>query len=368
MNRVRTYRAGGFRAPAIAGVLLLLVTLVSACGSSSGKASQATSGVTVRLLTHDAFAASKSVLADFTKQTGIKVKVLRQGDAGAMVNAAILTRDDPEADALYGIDNTFLSRALDHQLFEPRNYTGLDLLIPQARASFASALKYVVPTDWGDVCFNYDIAWFRNHHLAAPTTLDDLVKPAYKGLTVVENPATSSTGNAMLVSSVAKFGDKGAMTWWHTLLHKNGGEAVDSWDTAYESDFTDGGGSGTRPIVLSYASSPPADIVYSDGKKTTTDVGVVMDGCFRQYEFAGVLHNAAHPAAAQILVQYLLSKEFQQDMPSQMFVFPTRTGAAIPAVFQKWAPPAPHPYLPDYRTIGAHRDQWIDEWTKDALG
>ena len=361
-------RARAFRAAAVTSVLLVVVTLAGACGSSSGKASQATSGVTVTLLTHDAFAVSKPVLADFTKQTGIKVKVLRQGDAGAMVNSAILTRDDPEADALYGIDNTFLSRALDHQLFEPRNYTGLNLLRPQARTSFASALKYVVPTDYGDVCFNYDIAWFQKHHLAAPTTLDDLVKPAYKGLTVVENPATSSTGNAMLVSSVAKFGEKGAMNWWHALLRKNGGEAVDSWDTAYDSDFTDGGGNGTRPIVLSYASSPPADIIYSDGKKTTSDVGVVMDGCFRQYEFAGVLHNAAHPAAAQILVEYLLSKEFQQDMPAQMFVFPSRADATVPPVFVKWAPFPPHPYLPDYRTIGVHRDEWIDEWTKVASG
>ncbi len=351
------------------GALLVgvLGTALSACGSSS-TASTATRGVTVKLLTHDAWAVSKPVLAEFTRETGIKVKVLKQGDAGAMVNEAILTRDDPQADALYGIDNTFLSRALDHQLFEPRSYHVLGVLRPEARQSFAPALKYVVPTDYGDVCFNYDIAWFRSHHLAAPTTLEDLTKPAYKGLTVVESAATSSPGNAMLVSTIARYGDKGAMNWWSTLLHKNGGEVVDDWTTAYESDFTDGGGNGTRPIVLSYASSPPADIVYSNGKKSTTDVGVVMDGCFRQYEFAGVLHNASHPEAAQQLVEFLLSKQFQEDMPLEMFVFPTRVGAAIPPVFEKYAPFPPHPYLPDYRTIGAHRDQWIQEWSKVALG
>ncbi len=358
-----------FRRTAVPAALLALVMAgVGACSSSSAKPSSATRGATVRLLTHDAFAVSKPVLAEFTKQTGITVKVLRQGDAGAMVNAAILTRDHPQADALYGIDNTFLSRALDHQLFERRTYTGLAALRPQARQAFASVLPYAVPTDYGDVCFNYDIAWFRDHHVPAPATLDDLVTPRYKGLTVVENPATSSPGNAMLVSTIARDGEQQAMTWWRTLVHENGGEVVDDWTTAYETDFTDGGGSGTRPIVLSYASSPPADIVYSDGKKSTTDVGVVRDGCFRQYEFAGVLHNAAHPAAAQLLVEYLLGKRFQEDMPLQMFVWPTRTDAAVPRVFARWTPIPPHPYLPDYRTIGAHREQWIEEWRKVVLG
>ena len=350
-------------------VALVMLVAIAGCGSSSTAASKnATRGVTVRLLTHDAFAVSKPVLAEFTKQTGITVKVLKQGDAGAMVNEAILARDDPEADALYGIDNTFLSRALDHQLFEPRTYSVLGVLKPEARAAFADALKYVVPTDYGDVCFNYDIAWFRSHHLSPPATLDDLTKPSYKNLTVIENPETSSPGNAMLISTISRDGATDAMSWWHRLIHDDGAQVVDDWTTAYESDFTDGGGSGTKPIVLSYASSPPADVVYSNGKKTTTDVGVVMDGCFRQYEFAGVLHNAAHPAAAQLLVEYLLSKRFQEDMPLEMFVFPTRVGAAIPAVFQRLAPFPPHPVLPDYRTIGAHREQWIQQWTKDAVG
>ena len=154
------------------------------------------------------------------------------------------------------------------------------------------------------------------------------------------------------------------MRWWHTLVHDNGGKVVDDWSTAYETDFTDGGGNGTRPIVLSYASSPPADIVYSNGKKTTTDVGVLMDGCFRQYEFAGVLHGAKHADAAQRLVEFLLSKRFQEDMPMQMFVFPTRTDAVIPPVFVRTGavPAASLPArLPDDRRASRPVDPGVDE-------
>ncbi len=355
------------------GIGALVVALLfgeAACGSSahSGAAPvTSTRGTTVTLLTHDAFAVSKSVLAAFTADTGIKVKVLRQGDAGLMVNTAITSRDDPQADAIYGVDNTFLSRALDHKLFDARSFRGLDALQPEARAAFSAAARYVVPVDFGDVCFNYDIAWFAKHKISPPSTIGDLTKPALRGLTVVENAATSSPGLAMVLSTIARDGVDKAMEYWRALVG-NGVKIDDDWTSAYETDFTDGGGNGTRPIVLSYASSPPADIVYSEGKKTTSDVGVLTDGCFRQYEFAGVLHGASHPDAAQQLVEFLISRRFQEDMPLQMFVFPTRTDAALPEVFRRWAKVPAAPLLPDYRTIGAHRDEWIKRWTSIALG
>jgi thiamine transport system substrate-binding protein len=353
----------------VAGVLFGAI-VGAACGSSSSSSrteTTSTRGETVTLLTHDAFAYSKPVLAAFTRQTGIKVRVLKSGDAGAMVNQAILTSDHPQADALFGVDNTFLTRAVDAGLFESRDYTGLDALVPAARSVFAAYAHQAVPIDFGDVCLNYDTGWFANHHLAPPATLADLTKAPYKGLAVVENPATSSPGFAFLLATVVRYGDDGWKQYWRDLK-ANGVLAVDSWSTAYETNFTAGGGKGTRPIVVSYASSPPADIVYADPPKTTSSVGVVLDGCFRQYELAGVLNHAKHAAAAQQLVEFMLSAQFQADMPLQMFVWPARQGVALPKVFQDAAQLAPHPLTIAPGDITKHRDDWIAAWTSIVAG
>jgi thiamine transport system substrate-binding protein len=341
------------------------ITIVAACASSSGSTKTSTTngslrGQTVTFLTHDAFAVSKPVLAAFTAQTGIKVKVLKGGDAGAELNQAILTKDHPIADVMYGTDNTFLSRALDAGILEPFMASGVDR-VPKAYQ--LDPTHRLTPIDYGDVCVNYDETWFSTHHLTAPTGLADLTKPAYKGLTVVENPATSSTGLAFLLATVVRYGADGWQDYWKQLK-ANGVLVEASWDEAYDGSFTDGGGNGTRPIVVSYASSPPADVVYSNPKKSAPTVGVVNDGCFLQVEFAGVLKGTHHEAAAGKLVDFLLSLRFQQDMPLQMYVYPVRTDATLPTVFRDFAVIPKHPLSLAPAIISAHRDAWIDEWNK----
>jgi thiamine transport system substrate-binding protein len=341
------------------------VVVAAACGSSGSSNGSAVPtgslrGQTVTLLTHDAFAVSKPVLASFTAETGIKVKVLKGGDAGAELNQAILTKGHPIADVMYGTDNTFLSRALDAGILEPWTASGLEQ-VPKAYQLDPS--HRLTPIDYGDVCVNYDETWFTSHHVTAPTNIADLTEPAYKGLTVVENPATSSTGLAFLLATVVRFGAGGWQDYWKQLK-ANGVLVQASWDEAYDGSFTDGGGNGTRPIVVSYASSPPADVVYSNPKKTRPTVGVVTDGCFLQVEFAGILQGTHHREAAGKLVDFLLSPRFQEDMPLQMYVYPARTGAVLPAVFQKFAVIPTHPLTLAPATISSHRDTWIDEWTK----
>ncbi len=354
------------RHPRLLLALVVASTVTAAaCGSSSGsKAAPASNGSprgqTVTLLAHDAFAVSKPVLAAFTAETGIKVKVLKGGDAGAELNQAILTKDRPIADAMYGTDNTFLSRALDAGIFAPFTASALDRV---PRAYQLDPTHHLTPIDYGDVCINYDETWFATHKIGVPASLVDLTKPAYKGLTVVENPATSSTGLAFLLATVARYGADGWQDYWKQLK-TNGVLVQSSWDQAYDGAFTAGGGSGTRPIVVSYGSSPPADVVYSDPKKAAPTVGVVTDGCFLQVEFAGVLKGTHHSAAAGKLIDFLLSLRFQEDMPLQMYVYPARTDATLPSVFREFAVIPKHPLSLSPATISAHRDAWINEWTK----
>lgn len=359
-------------------VVLGAVLALAACGSASTRTTDgaettttasaaALRGQTVTLLTHDAFAVSKPVLAAFTAQTGIRVKVVQQGDAGAMVNAAILTRDHPQADVLFGVDTTFVSRALTRDLFESRAFSGLDALDPAARAALPQADDRVVPIDYGDVCVNTDLTWFRTHGIPAPTTLADLVEPRYKNLLVVENPASSSPGLAFLLATISSEGADGWEAYWQAL-RRNGVSVADSWSVAYEQEFTAGGANGTRPLVVSYASSPPADVVFATDDRAAPHIGTMTNGCFRQYEYAGVLHAARHPDAGQRLVEFMISQQFQADMPLQMYVFPTRRGTPLPDVFERFAAIPPNPLSMESQRIESNRDTWIARWTELVTG
>jgi thiamine transport system substrate-binding protein len=349
-------------------VLAGAATVVAACGSSSKPASTGSAPsssapaakiATVRLLTHSSFAASKDVLADFTKQTGYKVKLIQPGDAGVMVNEAILRKNDPVADAMFGVDNTFLTRALDAGIFDPYVAKGLET-VPQSFQ--VDAQHRVTPVDDSDVCVDYDASWFGHYgRPPAPATLDDLTAPPYKNLTVVENASTSSPGLAFLLATIATKGEDRWRAYW-SALSKNGVRVDDDWTAAYETDFTAGGGSGDRPIVVSYGTDPAADVIGSNPHRDTPNVKVIPSTCFRQVEFAGVLHGAHNVPGAQALVDFMLSRRFQEDMPLQMYVFPLVQGAQLPPAFAKWSINPAEPLSIPPSVISAKRSQWLKEW------
>ena len=351
----------------LAALLVATIGVLAACGDSTDD--DATAGdtteraaetVTLRLLTHDSFVVSDDVLAAFTEETGIKVELLQGGDAGTVVNQAILTKGNPQADVLFGIDSTFLTRALDEDLFVPYESDALDevddafLLDPEHR---------VTPVDYGDVCLNYDKAWFASSEVPVPTALEDLTDPAYRDLLVVENPATSSPGLAFLLATIDAFGEDGWQQWWSDL-RANGVEVSNGWEDAYYGSFSGGTSSeGTRPLVVSYASSPPAEVIFADPPITEAPTGVVTAGCYRQIEAAGILAGTDHEDAAGQLIDFLLSEEFQADVPLSMFVYPVRSGMSLPPEFVAHAvtPDAVSELAP--ADIDAHREEWIDTWT-----
>ncbi|MCX4765319.1 thiamine ABC transporter substrate-binding protein [Streptomyces sp. NBC_01275] len=346
-----------------------LVTL-SACGSSndSTTGSSAKSSKTVTLVSHDSWAVSKSVLAAFEKESGYQVKVLKDGDAGQAVNKAILTKDNPQGDVFFGVDNTLLSRALDNGLFQPYEAKGLDQV--DAQYQLDAGKHRVTPIDYGDICVNYDKKYFADHKLAPPTSFDDLVKPAYKDLLVTENAATSSPGLGFLLGTAAQYGDEGWEAYWKKLK-ANGVKVVDGWEQAYNEEFSGSAGGkkakADRPLVVSYASSPPAEVIYGDPKPTTAPTGVATGTCFRQIEFAGLLSNAGDTAGGKALIDFLVTKKFQEDMPLNMFVYPVLKGAAVPAEFTQYGPAAKDPETMDPAKIAADRDQWVKSWTSLVL-
>ncbi|MGW0120918.1 thiamine ABC transporter substrate-binding protein [Streptomyces sp. NPDC003327] len=356
---------------AVAFVAALGVTALAGCGTEDVRDAAGKSGgpapKTVTLVSHDSFNASKEVLAEFTKRTGFTVKVLKAGDAGEAVNKEILTKGSPQGDVFFGVDNTLLSRALDNGIFEPYEAKGVDRVPAAYRLDKENR---VTPVDSGDICVNYDKKYFADRKLAPPVTFDDLAKPEYKDLLVVENPERSSPGLGFLLGTAAKYGDDGWPAYWEKLK-ANGVKTVDSWELAYNQEFSGSAGGkqakGDRPLVVSYASSPPVEVLYGEPQPKVAPTGVSTGTCFRQIEFAGLLNGAKNPEGGKALIDFLISKTFQDDMPLQMFVNPVAKDAALPELFTKHGVVVDAPETMAPEKIAGKRDAWIQQWSSLVL-
>jgi thiamine transport system substrate-binding protein len=327
--------------------------LAAGCGGGGSAPTE------VVLFTHDSFAIPKSTKAAFERQTGLTLRVLQGGDANEMLNKALLTAGDPQADAIFGIDDSILSRALGGNLLDEYRSPELDAV----SSAFASPDPHVTPIDHGEVCLNYDRVWFRTHGVPPPQTLADLTRPRYKNLLVVENPATSSPGLAFLLATVARYGDPGWEMYWRRL-RANGVLAVDGWEEAYTQQFSGAAGSpGKRPIVVSYASSPAAEVIFASKPITTSPTAAVEDGCYRQVEYAGVLRGAHNEKGAQELIDFMLSRRFQAGVPDSMFVYPVRAGVPLPTTFVRNALVPESPLSLPAEKIDENRDRWLSTWT-----
>jgi thiamine transport system substrate-binding protein len=357
--------------------LLLLGLLLVSCGQaqtpagpSAGPSAQPATAPptgTLTVMTHDSFDASQAVIDAFRAACHCDVRFLKSGDAGLMLNQALLSKDHPLADVLFGVDNTFLSRALKGDILDPYPSPAL--------AGVPDALKLdptfrLLPVDYGDVCLNYDRAWFEQHHLAPPGDIPDLIDPLYKGLAVVENPATSSPGLAFLLATIWRYGEIGEynyLNFWADL-RANDLLVADGWDAAYYGDFTYTS-EGDRPIVVSYASSPPVEVLFS-GKpfEQAPTAAVVADGaCFRQVEFVGILKGTPNRDLAEKWIDFMLSTAFQEDMPLQMYVFPVNPAAKLPEVFTKFTSIPDETAQVSPQDISQNREQWIKAWTESVL-
>lgn len=328
---------------------------------------QVLSGETVQLtvMTHSSFAISENVLAAFEQANNIKVTFVAGGDTGEALNKAILSKDAPLADVFYGVDNTFLSRALEAGIFEQYGSPMLSNIPDEFHLDLKNR---ALPVDYGDVCINYDRAFFEKNELVVPVSLEDLLKPEYNGMLVVENPATSSPGLAFLLATIKHFGEPGYLDFWRAL-RANGLTVVNDWETAYYTNFSASSGRGPQTMVVSYATSPAAEVIYSDVLIEQSPTASILgpDTCFRQIEFVGILAGTRNRAAAERFVDFMLGLSFQEDVPLQMFVLPVSPEAFWPDSFHQYIilPTEPATLDPDF--IAANRDRWIQEWTDAVL-
>ena len=343
-------------------ILFVLVLLVSACQPTANEVR------TLTIITHDSFSVSAELVSRFEEENNVRLVFIQGGDTGSALNRLILTSVNsktPEADVFYGLDNTFLSRALEQNLFEPYQPEGLENIPDEFKLD---PEFFVVPIDFGDVCINYDRAYFSERGIALPGSLQDLTKPEYEGLLVVENPATSSPGLAFMLATIAEFGEDAWLDWWQEMK-VNQVAIVSDWETAYYNNFSGSSGKGPQPMVVSYASSPAAELIYAETtlSESPTASLVAPGMCWRQVEFAGILNNTPNRDLAEKFIDFLLSKEFQEDMPMQMFVFPVLPAAELPEDFITASQLPEAVGSLNSALIAAYRDTWINEWANLML-
>lgn len=354
--------------------LILIILFASACGLRtpvttpvpSQEISPTSTSTEPRLLTvmtHDSFAASEGVIKAFEEQNNVKVQILTAGDAGTALNKAILAKGNPLADVFYGLDNTFLSRALEEDIFEPYAAPALASIPDTFKLD---AQNRAIPIDYGDVCLNYDKDYFAERNLPPPQNLSDLVKPEYRSMLVVENPASSSPGLAFLLATIGRFGEANYLDYWKQLVN-NDVLVVNDWETAYYSEFSRYGGG--RPIVVSYGSSPPFEVIFAETpiEEPTTAVITADRSCFRQIEFAGILRGTKNRDLAEKWLDFMLSPTFQEDIPLQMFVFPVNPAAKLDERFVKFLGVPEETAFVSPEDIAAKREMWIKAWTETVL-
>jgi thiamine transport system substrate-binding protein len=311
-----------------------MLALTSLLLAGCAPADQAATKVT--LVAHDSFAISDESIAEFQEESGFELEIIRAGDVGSLTNRLVLTKDSPIADVVFGIDNTFMGIAEENRIIE----------------------RALLPADYADVCFNYDRVWFEERGITPPGSWRDLTKPAYNSLTVVTNPLSSSPGLAFLAITVAAFGEPGFEQYWREL-RDNGVHVASGWEEAYFTEFSGSSGNGEYPIVLSYSSSPAAEI-REDGKSQTV---ALIDECFRQTEYIGELAGASNPEGAKALIEFLLSESFQNTMPGLMYVYPVNENASIPAEWAEFGPAA-NSTIGEKLNISTHREKWQTKWSE----
>lgn len=341
-------------------IICIVLCLLTACV----KAPEARS---LTVLTHDSYSVSNELITNFEAENQVDITFVKSGDTGAALNRVILLQanNTPAGDVFYGVDNTFLSRALEQDIFEPYNSKSLEN-IPAAFQ--LDSQKRALPVDYGDVCINYDKAWFAERGLAVPSSLEDLLKPEYAGLLVVQSPATSSPGLAFMLATIAHFGEDGYLDYWQQLV-ENDVVIVNDWETAYYTNFSGSSGRGGQPMVVSYASSPPAELIYAETPLLEAPTAsIIGEGtCFRQVEFVGILKGTKNRDLAEKFIDFMLSKEYQEDLPLQMFVFPVNPEAILPEAFIQAAQVLESPAALDPQRISEMREAWIDAWLERVL-
>lgn len=361
MTNVRIPRSRPRTRGAVVAIAALAIAVAGCAGSDGSATPDAPGRPTVTIVTYDSYVLDPDVESAIEERLGVEIEVSASGDGAEALAAAILTAGRPEGDLFFGVDNVLLTRALAEDVFVELDPTGLPNLDAVPTHLLLDDTR-LVPIDVGPVCIDYDASWFARKSMDPPRTLEDLTRPEYAELLVLESPVTSTPGLVFLAATHQLLGD-GAEAWWRNVLD-GGALVVSGWTEAWYERYTVNGGD--RPLVLSYASSPPAEVYYSDGSLDEPASGIVEGTCIEQVEYAGVLRGSANVDAATRVLNEMLGLEYQESLPLTNFVYPVRADARLGDLFERFAPRPTDSITLDAELVGKNRDRWVDEWRRIA--
>jgi thiamine transport system substrate-binding protein len=346
MKKIRSYRFP--RLFALAAAVFLTFSAGAAIPSPVGEEE-----AELVIYAYDSFVAewgpAPRVIPKFEDKHGVKVKVVSVGDAGQVLNRAILEKDNPQADIVLGIDNNMLSRALEEEVLQPYRSPNLDAV--PAQLIFDSTHS-VTPFDYGYFAFVYDSGALKD----PPKSLEELTAPRFRKRVIVEDPRTSSPGLGFLLWTIAVYGEDYLEYW--KRLEPNLLTITDGWDTAYGM-FT----SGEAPMVLSYTTSPAYHVEYEQTDRY--QALLFEEGNYLQIEGMGIVKGAPHPALARKFIDFILTGDFQEEIPLTNWMYPVDPDVATPDSF-RFAPKPQRALQLPAAEIRENRDRWINAWVKQV--
>jgi thiamine transport system substrate-binding protein len=349
----RAFSAGALKGFAMNRRLFALAAVALAAVST-----QAFAAEELRVMVHSSFSLPKPLLAQFEAKNNIKLAILKGGDAGEMLNKLILTRAQPVADVVFGIDNTLVGKALAAGVLEPT--------LPQTTGAPDAILgAALAAVDYGFVTLNFDKAAVAKSGVALPKSLQELTLPAYKNWLVIPNPATSSTGYAFMLATISAMGEEPAFAWW-AQMRRNGLKVVKGWSEAYDTDFARNKGS--YPLVVSYATSPAAEVFYSKEKITAAPTASLnlKGGVFRQVEGVGLVKGGGQRVAALKFIDFLRSNPVQEALQTEMWMYPVQANITRAELMRYAVEPVAFE-APAAQVVASQGANWVARWTKVVL-
>ena len=335
-----------FKIPTVAAILAILALAVLLI-SSGGKEPKVPEVNKLVVYTYDAFPGElESSIKDKFESEGITVDLLRFEDTGGLMAQVLLEKDTPKADVVIGLDNTYLAKAFDEDLFQP--YKPADLKLVHERLLVDPEYR-LVPFDYGSVVLNYDSEMLPN----PPGSWADLLDPIYKDKIILMNPTTSSPGRNFLLFTIVEFGEDGYLDFWNALK-PNILTVTAGWSEGYGL-YTQG----EAPIVLSYDTSPAYHIYY---EKTHRYKNLIFDGKgYAQIEVAGIPKGAKNLPAAKECMDFIVAAEFQKLIPLTNFMYPVNPDVPLPDAFVE-AKGATEIVNMDENLVSEKLDGWLTAW------
>lgn len=321
-------------------ILVAVILVVGGCKKETPK--------NLTVYTYSSFSVKliDNIKNHFKTKYNLTVDFKSFSDTGPLFNQLLQEKNNPVADVVIGLDSSYFAKALKEDLFQP--YQPANLSLVNKDLIFDPEYR-LIPFDYGYVLFNYDSQKLDS----LPKTHRDLLQPQFKKKIIISNPLTSSPGQVFLLTTIALYGEDGYLDYWRQLK-ANLLTIAPGWDEAYGM-YTNG----EAPIVLSYGTSPAYHLLYENTERY--QALILDDAAYAQIEGAGIIKNTANLTNAKLLMDYLLSAEFQALIPENQFMYPVRSDVTLPESFRIAAKVDKILNLP-LDKVTANLERWLQEW------